>query len=250
MKPNFEQMSVPELRAYVLAHRDDIEAIRALFHHPTLKWKTMPPLVTQDGLPIEENIRIAEEAIRQRAEREHQKQREKELQKERELEERLRQKIEQEVEAKLRQKIEQEPVNSRKNSMTIVTQEEVAKFRAELADYPEALTALDVIEEYDGNLPSAAKAIAIRNDIEGVADYGLSDWFDEKLQECRNFICQPKYRGLTKNYLPTLIPPLADLLAGSLGCPPGVAAIIATPFAVYINDEGLDKFCESLDSQP
>jgi hypothetical protein len=250
MKPNFEQMSVPELRAYVLAHRDDIEAIRALFHHPTLKWKTMPPLVTQDGLPIEENIRIAEEAIRQRAEREHQKQREKELQKERELEERLRQKIEQEVEAKLRQKIEQEPVNSRKNSMTIVTQEEVAKFRAELADYPEALTALDVIEEYDGNLPAAAKAIAIRNDIEGVADYGLSDWFDERLQECRNFICQPKYRALTKNYLPALIPPLADLLAGSLGCPPGVAAIIATPFAVYINDEGLDKFCESFDSQP
>ncbi len=65
MKPNFEQMSVPELRAYVLGHRDDMEAIRALFYHPTLKWKTMLPLVTQDGLPIEENIDIAEEAIRQ-----------------------------------------------------------------------------------------------------------------------------------------------------------------------------------------
>jgi hypothetical protein len=34
MKPNFEEMSVPELRAYVLEHRDDIEAIRVLFHHP------------------------------------------------------------------------------------------------------------------------------------------------------------------------------------------------------------------------
>ena len=134
--------------------------------------------------------------------------------------------------------------------MTTVTSEEIAQYRSELADYPEALAALDVIEEYDGDLPAAAKAIAIRNDIEGVADYGLSDWFDERLQECRNFICQPKYRGLTKNYLPALIPPLADLLAGSLGCPPGVAAIIATPFAVYINDEGLDKFCESFDSQP
>ncbi|WP_198525380.1 DUF6887 family protein [Kamptonema formosum] len=49
MKPNFEQMSVPELRAYVLEHRDDIEAIRALFHHPSLKWKTMPPLFTPEG---------------------------------------------------------------------------------------------------------------------------------------------------------------------------------------------------------
>ncbi len=108
MKPNFKEMSVPALRAYVLAHRDDIEAIRALFHHPSLKWKTMPPLVTQDGLPVEENIRIAEEAIRQRAERAQEKRTEKELQKERDLEERLRQKIEQEVETKLRQKIEQE----------------------------------------------------------------------------------------------------------------------------------------------
>ncbi|BAZ09938.1 hypothetical protein NIES4071_17520 [Calothrix sp. NIES-4071] len=66
MKSNFEEMSVPELRRYVLAHRDDMEAIRALFHHPSLKWKTMPRLFKEDGSPIEENIRIAEEEIRQR----------------------------------------------------------------------------------------------------------------------------------------------------------------------------------------
>jgi hypothetical protein len=68
MKPNFEDMSVPELRVYVFSHRDDIEAIRALFRHPSLKWKTMPPLFKEDGTPIEENIRIAEEAIWQRIE--------------------------------------------------------------------------------------------------------------------------------------------------------------------------------------
>ena len=262
MRPNFEEMTSAELRAYALAHRDDVEPLRILYSRrsPDSEATWYGPMCTPEGVPIEENIRIAEEAIRQRAERDREaskersadreKQREKELQKERELEARLRQKIEQEVEARLRQEIEQERVNSEKNSMTTITQEEVAKFRAELAEYPEALTALDVIEEYDGNLPAAAKAIAIRNDIEGVADYGLFDWFDERLQECRNFICQPKYRSLTKNYLPALIPPLADLFAGSLGCPPGVAGIIATPFAVYINNEGLDKFCESFDSQP
>lgn len=73
MKPNFEEMSVPDLRAYVLEHRDDIEAIRALFHHPTLKWQTMPPLCTPKGIPIEENIRIAEEAIKRRIEQENNK---------------------------------------------------------------------------------------------------------------------------------------------------------------------------------
>ncbi|NHC33574.1 DUF6887 family protein [Scytonema millei] len=76
MKPNFEQMSVPELRAYVLQHKDDIEAIRALFHHPSLKWQSMPPLVDQGGLPIEENIRTAEEAIKQRIEQAKRKQEE------------------------------------------------------------------------------------------------------------------------------------------------------------------------------
>lgn len=68
MKPNFEEMSVPDLRAYVLKHRDDIEAMRALFYHPSLKWRTMPPLVNKDGTPIEENIRLSEEAIKQRIE--------------------------------------------------------------------------------------------------------------------------------------------------------------------------------------
>jgi hypothetical protein len=72
MQPNFEQMSVPDLRAYVLSHRDDIEAIRALFNHPDLesRWVTMPPMFTPDGEPIEENIRLGEEALKQRIERE------------------------------------------------------------------------------------------------------------------------------------------------------------------------------------
>ena len=33
--------------------------MRSLFHHPSLKWKTMPPLTTADGTQVEENIRIA-----------------------------------------------------------------------------------------------------------------------------------------------------------------------------------------------
>jgi hypothetical protein len=31
MKPNFDEMSKAELKAYVLSHRDDDEAIRVLF---------------------------------------------------------------------------------------------------------------------------------------------------------------------------------------------------------------------------
>jgi hypothetical protein len=88
MKPNFDQMSKAELKAYVLSHRDD-EAIRALFSRrnpPDSEATWYGPMYTPEGVPIEENIRIAEEAIRQQAERAREKQREKELQKERELE--------------------------------------------------------------------------------------------------------------------------------------------------------------------
>lgn len=70
MKPNYAEMSRSELKAYVLEYRDDLEAIRALFHHPDVegKWMTMPPMFDENGQPIEENIRFAGEAFRRRIE--------------------------------------------------------------------------------------------------------------------------------------------------------------------------------------
>lgn len=35
MKPDFENLSRQELRAYVLAHRDDLDALDALYHRRT-----------------------------------------------------------------------------------------------------------------------------------------------------------------------------------------------------------------------
>lgn len=69
MKPNFEEMSKAELTAYVLENRNDLEAVRYLFRTPPgVEIKRYPPMFTEDGKPIEENIRIAEEAIRQKIE--------------------------------------------------------------------------------------------------------------------------------------------------------------------------------------
>lgn len=76
MKPNFEEMSRDTLRAYVLEHRNDIEAIRALFHRPSAKRQKMPPMFDENGQIIEENVRLREELLRQRAEEEHQTRRE------------------------------------------------------------------------------------------------------------------------------------------------------------------------------
>ncbi|MEH1932196.1 MAG: hypothetical protein V7L14_00350 [Nostoc sp.] len=70
MRPNFETMTNKELIAYALAHRDDVEPLRVLYSRrtPDSEATWYGPMVTTDGTPIEENIRIAEEAIKQRIE--------------------------------------------------------------------------------------------------------------------------------------------------------------------------------------
>jgi hypothetical protein len=76
MKPNFETMTSKELTAYILAHREDDEAIRVLFSRrnpPDSEATWYGPMTTEDGTPIEENIRIAEEAIKRRIEQENQR---------------------------------------------------------------------------------------------------------------------------------------------------------------------------------
>jgi hypothetical protein len=67
MKPNFQEMSKAELKAYVLEHRDDLEAMRQLFSRrtPGTEHKRYPPLF-QNGVAIEENIRVMQDVIQQR----------------------------------------------------------------------------------------------------------------------------------------------------------------------------------------
>jgi polyribonucleotide nucleotidyltransferase len=237
MKPNFDQMSKAELKAYVLSHRDDDEAICALFSRrnpPDSEATWYGPMSTPEGVPIEENIRIAEEAIRQRVDLTSDKQREKELQKERELEERLRQKIKQEVEARLRREIKQEQVSSRKDYMTTVTQEEIQQFREQLRDYPEAIAALDVIEECEGDLEDAAVVLAIQA---GQEPNRSKKWFEELVKRCRPIVCEENFRD---DLLAGLMAGTVESLAASMAIPPG----LATPVVIYAVKIGVRNFCK------
>ncbi len=125
-----------------------------------------------------------------------------------------------------------------------LTSEQIVKYRSELADNSEFLAALDVIEEWDGDLADAFESIATRNGIEGVEDNADMRWFVNFLNECRGYICQPKYESLREKYLPALIPPLTDFIAGAFMCPPGIAGILSAPIVIYIQEEGMDKFCQ------
>lgn len=62
MKPNFSQMSLSELRAYIKEHRTDDEAIRELFVR-----RSPDETATWYPAPLdEEGIRIMELAFRQK----------------------------------------------------------------------------------------------------------------------------------------------------------------------------------------
>jgi len=75
MAPNFEEMTNKQLIAYALAHRDEMEPLRVLYNRrtPDSEATWYGPMTTPEGEPIAENIRIAEEAIRQRIELSDQK---------------------------------------------------------------------------------------------------------------------------------------------------------------------------------
>lgn len=59
MKPNFDQMTRKELKAYVLNHRDDGDAIRALFSRRS-------PDETATWYPYEQSQEELEEILKQK----------------------------------------------------------------------------------------------------------------------------------------------------------------------------------------
>ncbi|MBE9200578.1 MULTISPECIES: hypothetical protein [unclassified Nodularia (in: cyanobacteria)] len=123
--------------------------------------------------------------------------------------------------------------------MTTVTSQEIALFRSQLADDSEAMEALDLIEDCDGDLEDAAMTLAIRAGQEpGMTN---SEWLDAMARKWRAVICEQEYRE--------------DLLSNSLGgimerlkTMPTFPQILATPVLIYILKQGVKDFCEPMDA--
>lgn len=118
----------------------------------------------------------------------------------------------------------------------ILTSQEIARYRSELAECPGALAALDAIEDCEGDLEDAAISLGIQ--VGQQPD--RTDWLEGLAKRCRVPMCQAEFRE--------------DLLAGKLAdavtnlvaqkmCP----AILATPIAIYVVKCGVKEFCEPLD---
>jgi hypothetical protein len=56
MKPDFKKMNKTELKAYVLEHRDDIEAVRELFSRRSPNGHRYPAPRTQEDMAAQMDI--------------------------------------------------------------------------------------------------------------------------------------------------------------------------------------------------
>lgn len=119
--------------------------------------------------------------------------------------------------------------------MVQLTTIEINEYRNQLANYQDAMIALDAIEDSEGNLEDAATSLAIQvgQQIDRV------DWLDGLAKRCRVAICEENFRSdLAEN---KIFPVISYLLESKL-CPP----LLVTPVVIYVLKLGIDDFCEPL----
>lgn len=121
--------------------------------------------------------------------------------------------------------------------MIVITSQEIALFRSELAVYPEALKALDEIEDCEGDIEDAAISLAIQA---GQEPNISENWLDGLAKRCRVAICRSELKAdLTNGRLNTTF----GYVVAAKVCP----EILITPVIIYVYKTGVNDFCEPLD---
>jgi len=129
--------------------------------------------------------------------------------------------------------------NNDETSMTTVTPEEIEQYRSQLAADPNALKALDVLEECEGDLEYAAETIAIESgelqDNAGDEDPNDPSWLEKFARRLHPHICTQAFREvLTQGFAGAVA-----LLIPVVGSPTLLILVV-----VYISRKNLDEFCK------
>ncbi|MDJ0718786.1 MAG: hypothetical protein QNJ54_31930 [Prochloraceae cyanobacterium] len=119
--------------------------------------------------------------------------------------------------------------------MIVITTQEIAQYRSELANYEEALVALDAIEDCEGDLEDAAVSLAIK--VGQQPD--RSNWLDGVAKRCRVAICQEDFR---EDLLQKKLAATVGYLIEKKICP----GILVAPVVIYVVKQGVSEFCEPL----
>ena len=122
--------------------------------------------------------------------------------------------------------------------MIVLSLVEITQWKAPLADYPEALKALQEIEDCDGHLEDAAISLALKSGQEPDTN---EQWLAGFSKRYRHIACQHEFRAsLAAGQLSSLV----NHLTQQTDCP----ALMAAPVAIYILKSGVDDFCRSFDN--
>ncbi len=118
-----------------------------------------------------------------------------------------------------------------------VTPEEIEQFRVDLAAYPDALAALNEIEDCEGDLEDAAIALAIQVGQEPDTN---DRWIEGLAKQWRHILCRADLKesledGLTGNLLLSLTENTMLPLK------------LATPVAIFAMKTGMQDFCRSFE---
>lgn len=119
--------------------------------------------------------------------------------------------------------------------MITLTPEEITQFRSQLVDSPEALAALDAIEECKGNLEAAAQLIAVDTTDTEVSLRADSNYLEKLAQKLSKIICQEEFDDLMTGVLTAAIATLAA--SGN------IPVALATPVVIYVAKIGVRQFC-------
>jgi len=118
---------------------------------------------------------------------------------------------------------------------TTITPEEITEYRKEFADKPEALYALDIIAEYDGDLVESATLLDSKSGTRDLSDF--KNILDSLALECRDAICHEAFDDLMDGLLSAAVATFAA--TGQ------IPEAVATPVVIYVARIGVDNFCQS-----
>ncbi len=121
--------------------------------------------------------------------------------------------------------------------MIILTSQEIAQFRSQLAEYSVALEALDRIEDCEGDLEDATIEMAIHV---GQLPDTSENWLDGLAKRYRVSLCN---KDLRENLIQGNIKSMVEALIEENECP----ALLITPVVLYAVKSGIDQFCQPLE---
>ena len=124
--------------------------------------------------------------------------------------------------------------------MITVTQAEIEQYRSQLQEYPDALKALDVLQECEGDLEYAAETLAIEsgeldNDL-GDKDPNEPSWLEKSAARLRPHVCTQAFKDV-----------LSQGFAVALGSLITAGVYLGVPLTlvlIYISTKNMDNFCQ------